>query len=568
MPEQQAFGMELSALWCGQGMANVLTTYTKTEWLKPDRKDRKPLSVVLIDFGTEAKSGIPMTGRKYKRTKTAVQFVEDALKRKGIKQIDLVIASHADADHWFLLDPLLRLLGSDDARGTLAKAKFIKKMIFGGFKDDWSKPESPTFRRLIKYVRSGSAEHEYLGGIGEKRITKLATCYTGYKYKAGKKPQSLPVLANINGVNLRALVANVPEVGGAGPNSSINTSSLVVVADFKNQRIVLTGDATWPTLSEADKILKEWPNPKLLQPVQMMTVPHHGTRVTMVQTSVVAGSGGPGLAATHGGSGRESSKKRKMGKEAESSTKKPSKRSMEEQEHFSALKAFQALTQPRAIIASAEWGVGQTGHPHKELLEILGVNTQHGEYAGVGPFKDNIGDHKIVCVVKKNITKNVFKEFIISGANASNTFTNRLITDGQSLFWDGTKLISANVADYHYRISEKSCVQSWEPKVAEALPELSTRQTVIAAGPWESGAAAQGITPMEGVAQQDPAAKKRTGGKGKKKVVPAPPHKPFPQVLDRQPVLNPVAARLRPRSEALSTALPPLRVRPNRENAS
>ena len=96
---------------------------------------------------------------------------------------------------------------------------------------------------------------------------------------------------DVDGVKLFLLMGNVTQSSYKKSRRkrikldsyAINTMSLVVVLEFNGFYYVVTGDATGATIAESNKIMARIPNFRTtyLPVVAMLTMPHHGSEVSM-----------------------------------------------------------------------------------------------------------------------------------------------------------------------------------------------------------------------------------------------------------------------------------------------
>lgn len=308
----------LAALWCDQGMAHLLETYDSV--LAP-----APTGLVLLDFGSDAP----------KNARSAVDYVVNVLQQQQqshqFPRLDYVIISHQDTDHWSLLNGLM------DEVDNLGIPMEVGRIICGGA--GWKKGAEATIKRLSMYssrrpvrpIDSGDQVY-YL----DKNFSNYSDPKTG--------PNSI---GEIDGVNLRILIANAPLAWGKDVNNPKDSSpirnngtSAVVVIDYLGESMILPGDATWQTLIDTNNILNLWEkegkNP--LGTVTVMSVPHHGSLTTMT--------------------------KKNDGAESD----------------LSQLKDFLAFTKPKSVVASAGH---ENTYKHPYLI-ILGEMSKYTESNGYG----------------------------------------------------------------------------------------------------------------------------------------------------------------------------------------
>lgn len=447
MPEEngeKAHVVLMTVLWCAQGMANVLETYSAIEWEKTPEK-RIPMSLVLLDFGTEPAGGYVSYGKKrHTRARTATEYVRKAVARTKDHMIDLVIASHADMDHWALLPPLITDLKKDYPTQKGEEQKFIKRFIKGGLPKHWNPKEKRDFISELNKVIKYTGEFENLSKYFHD-VTDLETGYSNYRSVLDKDFEKIPSLLGIDGVKFRSLITNLPS--GDDP---INTASLVLTVDFEGQRLVLPGDATWRTLNEANSILSGWGQSPVM-PVILMTVPHHGSRSSAVEML------DPPPAIEQEDGTEERPKKRK-------------KKEIEKVPNFGHLEKFVALTKPGAVVASAYYG--KTGyHPHGSILGRMGKYTYHNELQVNGLLKDLIGAHPVVFTHQMSLNEH-WQQYQVPKKPGQNIFTTRLSIEKSTKVKVGNSEVACNVSDYLYVMRKDGTTQHWRPNTAEAFSAL------------------------------------------------------------------------------------------------
>ncbi len=458
----------VSVLWCGQGMANVLETYSEIEWAKPEN-ERVPSSLVLLDFGTEPARGMVSYGKsRHRRAKTATEYVKKVIARTKDQMIDLVIASHADMDHWALLSPLIIDLKENASFGKGKDKKFIKRFIKGGLSKQWRPEDKPYFISELNYVEKHTEKVEKISKLIGKEVN-LEKGYSNYRSGPDQDLKKIPFLLEIDGIQFRSLIANLPS--SVDP---VNTASLVVTVDFEGQRVVQTGDATWRTLNEANSILSQWAKSPIM-PVIMMTVPHHGSRGTSVEIQLLPQT---------------------KDKEAETdeSSKKRRKKEQQKFHNFGHLEKFVDLTKPGAVVASAYYG--QNGyHPHGSVLARMRKYTYHDQLQVNGLLKDEIGPHPIVFTHQMSVNDQ-WQQYQIGKNPGENTFTTRLTVAKTTKVTVAGSEVQCNVADYLYVMQKNGTTQRWRPSLAEPFAALKTCTPVDS--PWAAATEAKDeeMTPL------------------------------------------------------------------------
>lgn len=323
----------LSALWCDQGMAHMLRLYDKDG-------DMAPSGIVLIDFGAETM----FKASDFKRSMSApaVNSVIAALYLQidagKTPTLDYVVISHQDTDHWSLLNYLM------DAVDVLEIPLKVNKIIYSG--SDWGDAAKRAVERLSTY------------GVTEP-VDCLDAEVSDYRDANGE----VGALFTIGDVTFRLLIANaVAAAKSKTPALRKNGTSAVVIIDYRSERMILPGDATWQTLGTANTILKQWTNSPLI-PVKVVGAPHHGSLDTMTEKN----------------SGADS--------------------------NLSQLIDFTRLTQPEAVVASAGFN-NSFKHPYLLILKVL---AKHAGSGALGPhstvaYQINTSD----WVQHDNVEKNVY----------------------------------------------------------------------------------------------------------------------------------------------------------------
>ncbi len=308
----------LRALWCDQGMAHMLQLYDNLT-------TKAPSSLILIDFGAET-----MFKSKVLKLNVAAPAVGTVVETLLLQQdagltpkLDYVLISHQDTDHWSLLNYLM------DAVDELEVPMKVGKIIYGG--SDWGEAALKTVRRLQKYGVDGLAPYV----VFKNNVTD----YLDADGALGK-------VFSIDELVLRILIANAP-VSSKSKSMRKNGTSAVVVIDYASERMILPGDATWETLGACNKLLKAWTKSPV-QPVKVISAPHHGSLDTMTSSN-----------------------------KGESSDLKQ-------------LIAFTDLVKPEAAIASAGFS-NSFKHPYLVILNTL------GKYAIPSDTNRGLGPHDLIA---------------------------------------------------------------------------------------------------------------------------------------------------------------------------
>jgi len=324
----------LRALWCDQGMAHILATYDSIT-------SQAPSGLALIDFGAET-----MFKNKVLKLNLAAPAVSSVINllllqaEAGLTpKLDYVLISHQDTDHWSLLNYLM------DAVDELKLPMTVGKIIYGGA--DWGDGATKTVNRLATY--------------GKAPVVSLKSNMSDYADADGEVGQ----LVTLGDVVLRILIANAPISKKSTPALRKNGTSAVVVIDFKSERMILPGDATWETLSTANKLLSAW-SASPVQPVKLVSAPHHGSLDTMTPKN----------------EGKDS--------------------------NLEQLETFTELLKPEAVVASAGFS-NSFKHPYLIILKVLGkYATPTQSNPGLGPhaavvYMLNTGDWQRFEGVTKNV---------------------------------------------------------------------------------------------------------------------------------------------------------------------
>lgn len=243
----------LDALWCGQGMANVLRVFNDSS---VDTTTTPADKLCVFDFG----SGGLSASKKVLGITPPVRFLIDQLKlqiaAKRPPFIDLMLISHQDRDHWLLLSELDQQLHAQNID--------LKIGQIVGCGSEWSvNPQ----HWLKKYAARTLNEDTYL--------TWYKAESSDYMYPTSP----LSPTYSLGNVNLQMLVTNV-----ASSNNAIdivrNCSSAVVLLQLGASSFILPGDATWETFMRLQAIMGVWTKSPLPK-VYAASVPHHGALRTM-----------------------------------------------------------------------------------------------------------------------------------------------------------------------------------------------------------------------------------------------------------------------------------------------
>lgn len=289
---------KLVALYCGQGMAHVLEIYNG------GAVTAAADGLVLIDFG----------GNK-SAAEDAVNYVYTKLKAQTNPKIDLMVISHQDKDHLYLLGPLGDKLRDEGLTFTLGG------LYAGG--QNWGAESTATVKKFLKLPT---------GTVPTLAMEPYRSDYAGAKKRADAKS-----LITFSGgeIVLRVAVAQVKITSG-GEDIIRNGSSAVIVIENGDKSIVLPGDATYQTLDAINDLYTEWVGgTPLIPPVAALEVPHHGALRTAVEDYDSSGTTGDF--------------------------------------NFDIIKDFAAYLEAKEIYASA--GMRNThGHPVKEVLDVFNAS--------------------------------------------------------------------------------------------------------------------------------------------------------------------------------------------------
>lgn len=240
---------KLVSLFCGQGMSHILEIYNDGV-VKPAADH-----IVLIDFGGNKSVG-----------DDAVDYVVEKLKAQTTPRIDLMVISHQDNDHLYLLTPLREKLEAEDVEFELGG------LYLGGL--NWSGASRKTVADFIAAAK------------GNTLTVSMEPYRSDY---AGKgKRSDLGSLTAFGDVTLRVAMAQL-KVSSSGTDIIRNGSSAVIVIENGQKSIVLPGDSTYETLDKINELYLAWVGSKSLIPtVAALEVPHHGALRTSVENYVAS----------------------------------------------------------------------------------------------------------------------------------------------------------------------------------------------------------------------------------------------------------------------------------------
>jgi hypothetical protein len=255
----------LDGLWCGQGMANMVRVFKSTD-TDPNTNPADWLCV--FDFG----SGGLSKSKKVLGITPPVGFIMQQLKLQQdagrTPQIDLMLISHQDKDHWALLGEL---------NDQIVKQKMpvvVGRMILGGA--NWRTSSKTVVNKFVKRVAD----------------PKNNVSWYDNEASAYYDPDSPVPALSIGDLQMSILVTNVA-TNDTKEDIDRNCSSAVVLlrlpAPFSGPgyAFVLPGDATWETFARLRTIMENWPN-NPLPFVYAASVPHHGALRTMNRNTSVS----------------------------------------------------------------------------------------------------------------------------------------------------------------------------------------------------------------------------------------------------------------------------------------
>ncbi len=259
------YSMRLVHLDVGQGTGTFLEVYDD------DSGMNELVHTALFDFGSDhdtKESGGP-----------SVEYVVAKLKDMDQPTLSAVILSHSDSDHITLLTKLLKAFtpyDKDDPKNTQLRVLYS---AHGGAEDDYKKAGFNVLVELKKYMKANTQKVD-------RASVAIPAEYSSFKFT-----DNAP-LRKIGPVKVYVLVGNYPNGAlGTTPTRnasgkldafSLNTVSMVCVLSYAYMQMIETGDATGATLKWANKILNDYDDMKdYINDVKGMTVPHHGSSVTM-----------------------------------------------------------------------------------------------------------------------------------------------------------------------------------------------------------------------------------------------------------------------------------------------
>ena len=249
----------------GQGTGNFIESFDTTGAL---------VNTVLIDLGSEY--------AKSTAGEASAKWVADELNTMATPTLDAILLSHSDSDHINLLADMLAYFNVPGQPPTVPPKKdlLIKAVYYGGDRAHYTKGKKKVniINVLETYMKAPANK--------AKSLPCKETSYFDPKKAA-------PPYLSIGGVNYYLLCVNVPKVYYSNPGSifygvldsfAINTMSMIVVVEIGTYYYMTTGDATGTTLAYCNDVMKTYADfntSQLKNNLYMMTIPHHGSEVTL-----------------------------------------------------------------------------------------------------------------------------------------------------------------------------------------------------------------------------------------------------------------------------------------------
>lgn len=224
-------------------------------------------NTLLLDCGTDKKSPSMMTNLAY---------VADKIESMAEPVLDLLLFSHSDNDHVSLMMKLLEL--------CKPKKPKIKQVVYGGNRANYSKGKNK-FNILTQLVKSGYCT--------DKVIVGPAPNFSGFDRDLGQFQMAQWSTAN-GDVRVDLLVGNVvsddpegaivvqdvPVLKGA---QALNRVSLVCSVTFNGHSYIICGDAVNRSMAWVNWYFQKAKSTFAIVP--MLTLPHHGSRATGLDTT-------------------------------------------------------------------------------------------------------------------------------------------------------------------------------------------------------------------------------------------------------------------------------------------
>lgn len=267
------YSMRLAHLDVGQGTGTFLEVY--------DDSSGKYVLVhtALFDFGSDhdtKEAGGP-----------SVEYVVAKLKTMKQPTLDAVMLSHSDLDHITLLTKLLKAFDPYDKKDPKKTQLRVLYSAHGGAEEDYKKAGFNVLDELKRYMKANDKV--------DQSSVAIPAEYSSYKYTSNAP------LREIGPVKVWVLVGNYPNGAlGTTPTRNgkgkldaftLNTVSLVCVLGYAFMQMIETGDATGATIKWANRILEYDDMKDYINDVKGMTVPHHGSAVTMFDFGKASGEG-------------------------------------------------------------------------------------------------------------------------------------------------------------------------------------------------------------------------------------------------------------------------------------
>lgn len=205
----------------------------------------------LVDFGKKSSSNVPITDAVTFLVKRITEVCVARNPRPAVPTLDCLVITHVDGDHWNRLDVLIR--GDPNGDGS----------------NLWQQEGWPQGTRLhIETLVYGGGWATYEGRnrpLADLVFTSANTKVSFPRDYAWPNP-----LWTIGGANIYVLSANRGNGGDANPDS------VVLMFEFANNKVILTGDAESRIVEPA--ILNNFP-PNFLKSMALK-LGHHGSNAS------------------------------------------------------------------------------------------------------------------------------------------------------------------------------------------------------------------------------------------------------------------------------------------------
>jgi len=221
---------------------------------------------ILIDLGSSSKA--PLSAKNLK-------WLNDAIGKRPDPRIDVVLLTHGDADHYSLISGLEPGLGAPDK-------KRIGMVRYGNPSWRYLQWDAKTreYKSTIEFLDKYCGAVTYLPSLhsGFSRIKKTWTPL----WKTAKDEVKLQlVMVNVPHPKLDNLLHDDDKMNST--SHQVNMESLVSALEWNNSCFLSTGDATGLTLQAINNLFlnRRGEYEKTgLPSCLMMTLPHHGSRLT------------------------------------------------------------------------------------------------------------------------------------------------------------------------------------------------------------------------------------------------------------------------------------------------